>query len=91
MYLLYLLSHCMQPEELWQQLAAARMDSAPVFPPLSTHFLILSPTTHESNWGYPIPFPPDPPKQRNRRSRKQKKEKKRQDPPVTYSPVSMAV
>ena len=33
-YVSYLLSHCMQPEGLWQRLTAALSDSAPIFPPL---------------------------------------------------------
>ena len=35
-YASYSLSHCMQPEGLWQRLAAALTGSAPIFPPLST-------------------------------------------------------
>ena len=61
-YVLYFLSHCMQPEGLWQRLAAAPTDSAPILPPLlHTTIQIPSPTTCALYRGYPISFPPWPP------------------------------
>ena len=55
------LSHCMQPEGLWQRLAFAPRGQQPIFPPLS---LNPAPTICGSYRGYTISFPPYPPKKR---------------------------
>ena len=69
----------MQPEGLWQRLAAAPTDSAPIFPPLlHTTIQIPSPTTCALYRGYPIYFPPWPPdKGKEETARAPRKEKKR--------------
>ena len=65
----YLLSHCMQPEGLWQRLAAVLADSSDHF---SAFKLYPVPTTCESYRGSPITFLPCPPNKGKRNNTQDK-------------------
>ena len=82
-YVSYLLSHCMQPKGLWQRLAAALSDNAPIIPPLNTQSKSC-PRIHESHTGAS-------------RQRKRKRKRRTQTPnktsltsttPTPYSSIS---
>ena len=93
-YVLYFLSHCMQPEGLWQWLAAALTDSAPIFPPLKTH-KDPDPIPNDMSVtpGLPDLLPPMAARQRKSRTRtrkrKEKKRKEKAGSQHSYSPVSI--
>lgn len=89
-YVLYLLSCYRQPEGLWQQLAPALTDSAPIFPPLEVQDPDPVPNDMCVVPGLPFLLPPRQKKKRKTENQSQPKQKPPTAEPLPRTPTSLS-